>query len=153
MVDLDRWASAPPVTDAAAAAASTVSGLVDAAEATLVKKLHQVTATHGEPAALRRAAKAIRRLREADEVTERALRTTPAHRQGRPRLIRIAQLLAQHHDAERAALYLSQLAAAGGVPAADAFTYGALYHYEAQAAERARTRVVRAILKLPPEFR
>ncbi len=125
---LDRWRTAPPLTELAAAPAAGLKAYVTQAELKLDKRLRTA---HGDAEALHRARKAGKRFRYAAELSEPVLgkRAAKAVTAGK----KIQTLLGEHQDSVVSAVFLRRLGAAAGTDQGqNGFTYGILLAREWQ---------------------
>ena len=139
--ELAGWASAPPLTDAAAEPAeAVVRRAVIAAERVLAKRRRAAGAADATDADLSRAVNAAERARHAAELAGTVLGRKRARRHAE-RSADLQRLFSGHQEAVRSAAFLRELARSGGE---GGFTIGVLYELEMQRARRARDRTRRA---------
>jgi len=140
--ELAQWASAPPVTDAAAEPAGSLSGLVERAGHAVGEQLRRVIRSDGDGDEVDRFREAAERARDAADLAAPQL----GKKKAKARIRRYAELeeqIAQYQIALATAEFLRRLGCVPELQQGDpGFTYGLLFSVEELIARDARVRIL-----------
>jgi len=140
--DLAQWASAPPVTDAAAEPAATLTAPVERAGHAVGEQLRRVIRSDGGEDEVDRFREAAERARDAADLAATQL----GRKKAKVRIKRYAELeglIAQYQNALATAGLLRRLGDVSALQQGDSgFTYGLLYSVEELIARDTRVRIL-----------